>query len=172
MSTANPEHLERFRHYLEQQGLKFTRQRKAIAEAFYGSGKHLSLSELLDMARQQESSIGYATVYRTMKLLADGGLATEHQFADGQARYEPAEEGHHHDHIICIQCGRIVEFEDNVIESRQDSIAERMGFRVAAHRLEIYGDCLREDCAARKGDEVGRVGQDDLASLAGSPDGS
>lgn len=158
MTESPEEQLERFRRYLTRQGLKFTRQRRAIAEVFYASGKHLSLQELLEMAREQESSIGYATVYRTMKLLADGGLAVEHQFADGQARYEPAEEGHHHDHIICVECGRIVEFEDDEIERRQDDIAERNGFRVAAHKLEIYAQCLREPCEFRKKSGRGRLG--------------
>ena len=84
-----------------------------------------------------------------MKLLAEGGLAVEHQFSDGQARYEPFREGHHHDHIICQTCGRIVEFEDGVIEERQEAVAERMGFRVASHRLEIYGDCINTECEFR-----------------------
>ncbi|MBW1877833.1 MAG: transcriptional repressor [Deltaproteobacteria bacterium] len=143
--------MQRFRSYLLRNGLKYTRQRQAIAEVFYRGNKHLSLQELLDLAREREASIGYATVYRTMKLLAEGGLAVEHQFADGQARYEPAEEGEHHDHIICLRCGRIVEFEDPVIESRQNAIASREGFRVSSHKLEIYGECLDTECRDLEG---------------------
>jgi Fur family ferric uptake transcriptional regulator len=143
--------MQRFRRYLLEKGLKYTRQRRAIALAFYRGNKHLSLPELLELAKQREKSIGYATVYRTMKLLAEGGLAVEHQFADGQTRYEPAEEGEHHDHIICVKCGRIVEFEDSVIESRQEAIAAREGFRVASHKLEIYGECLSEECEEGEG---------------------
>lgn len=155
--------VEQFKQYLAKQGLRFTRQRRAIADVFARSGKHLSLQELLELARGEESSIGYATVYRTMKLLADGGLAVEHQFADGQARYEPAAEGEHHDHLVCIECGRIVEFEDDTIERRQDAIAERLGFRVTSHKLEIYGECITEDCPYRDGDGGrGRVHDLDL----------
>lgn len=146
MSLSTRQHLQRFRRYLVRNGLKFTRQRQAIAEVFYQGNKHVSLQELLDLAREREASIGYATVYRTMKLLAEGRLAIEHQFADGQARYEPAEEGEHHDHIICVRCGRIVEFEDPVIEARQNAIAAREGFHVVSHKLEIYGECLDPHC--------------------------
>lgn len=151
---ASPMHvqqLERFREFLAETGLKYTKQRRAIAEVFYASGEHLSLTDLLTRSREHEPSIGYATVYRTMKLLADGGLATEHQFADGHARYEPAHEGEHHDHLICADCGRILEFEDDAIEQIQDRIAAQHGMRVTSHRHEIYAACLTVDCAHRTG---------------------
>lgn len=136
--------MERFRAYLADQGLKFTSQRRAIAEVFFGSDQHLSLTDLLTMARMRQSSIGYATVYRTMKLMSESGLASEHKFAEGQeARYEPAVEGEHHDHLICVKCQRITEFEDEAIEARQALIAERHGFEVTSHRHEIYGICPR-----------------------------
>lgn len=149
MVTKAKDPIEHFRRFLLAQGLKYTRQRQAIARAFYESGTHVSLQELLDLSQANEASIGYATVYRTMKLMVEGGLAHEHQFADGQARYEPEEEGQHHDHIICRECGRIVEFEDPEIERRQDAIAERHGFHVVAHKLEMYADCLRDPCEYR-----------------------
>lgn len=149
MSTSTQAHMERFHAFLAGEGLKVTRQREAIARAFYKSGEHLSLQELLDLARLLEPSIGYATVYRTMKLLADGGLATEHQFADGHARFEPAEDGEHHDHLICLTCGHILEFESDAIEALQDEVAKRYEMRVQSHRHEIYGECLRVDCDKR-----------------------
>ena len=149
MSINTAEKLQRFHAFLAGEGLKVTRQRLAIAEAFYGRGGHLSLQDLLDLARQVEPSIGYATVYRTMKLLADGGLATEHQFADGHARYEPAEEGEHHDHLICLTCGHILEFESDEIEEIQERIADEYKMKVKSHRHEIYAECLRTDCERR-----------------------
>jgi len=141
--------LAQFRDFLSGEGLKLTRQRQAIAAAFYSSGAHLSLQELLDLAREREPSIGYATVYRTMRLMTDGGLATEHQFADGHARFEPAEEGEHHDHLICVTCGHILEFEDDKIEAIQDTIAAAHGMKVQSHRHEIYAECLRPECERR-----------------------
>ena len=141
------EQMDQFRQYLAEQGLKVTTQREAIARVFFSLGKHLSLTELLELARQRHASVGYATVYRTMKLMADSGLANEHKFAEGQeARYEPRVEGHHHDHLICVRCTKIIEFEDDEIERRQDDVARRYGFSVTSHRHEIYGVCA--ECQA------------------------
>lgn len=131
-----------FKSYLSDQGLKFTRQRQAIAEVVFGSDEHLTLNQILERARGEQPSVGYATVYRTMKLLSESGLATEHRFDDGQARYERADDDHH-DHIICGTCGRIVEFEDHEIERRQERIARKLGFKVNSHRHEIYADCIQ-----------------------------
>ena len=135
------EDMEAFRGFLGDRGLKFTRQRRVIAQVLFGSEDHLTLNDILERARAEQASVGYATVYRTMKLMAESGLATEHRFDDGQARYERAGTDHH-DHIICTRCGRIVEFEDHEIERIQDMIAERMGFEVLSHRHEIYGSCV------------------------------
>jgi Fur family ferric uptake transcriptional regulator len=147
LSVAHAEQMEKFRQYLVEQGLKLTQQRQAIAEVFFRGGKHFSLTELLTLARKRQTSIGYATVYRTMKLMAESGLASEHKFVEGQeVRYEPAVEGQHHDHLICVHCGRIIEFEDEEIERLQLVIAARHGFSVTSHRHEIYGACGRSDC--------------------------
>lgn len=132
--------MDAFRGFLTDQGLKFTRQRQVIASVVFTSQEHLTLNDILDKARLEQASVGYATVYRTMKLMAESGLATEHRFDDGQARYERAGTDHH-DHIICTRCGRIVEFEDHEIERIQDAIAEKLGFSVVSHRHEIYGSC-------------------------------
>ena len=86
--------------------------------------------------------VGYATVYRTLKLLKECGLADERHFDDGQARYEPTEEEEqHHDHIICERCGKIVEFDSEEIEKLQERIARFLGFVVSRHRMELYGIC-------------------------------
>ena len=140
---------ERFREYLTDQGLRLTRQREAIAEVFFESTAHLSLLELLELARVRQSSVGYATVYRTMKLLTECGLATEHKFAEGNVRYEPSVQGEHHDHLICVTCGKIVEYEDDEIERLQEELARRHGFRVVSHRHEIYAECVTPNCPER-----------------------
>lgn len=144
------EQIDQFRSYLTTQGLKYTRQRQAIAEVFFDSDAHLSLLDLLERAKVLQPSVGYATVYRTMKLLAESGLATEHKFAEGNVRYEPAIEGEHHDHLICVNCGRIVEVEDQEIERLQQEMAGRLGFKVVAHRHEIYAECQVQDCPERQ----------------------
>lgn len=158
--------LERFKTYLTSQGLKFTRQRQAIAEVFFdASTHHLSLIDLLDLAKARQPSVGYATVYRTMKILAESGLATEHKFAEGNVRYEPAEVGEHHDHLICVNCGRIVEYEDDEIERLQEELARQRGFRVVSHRHEIYAECIVQNCPERKLPQETEVGALRLTGL-------
>lgn len=139
-------HLKRFREELSAQGLKLTSQRRVIAEVFFSGAKHLSLNEILELARREREGIGYATVYRTMRLMAEVGLATEHKFGENQTRYEPTHDGEHHDHLICETCGVIVEFEDPEIEARQERIAADHGFEVVSHRHEVYVRCLPGRC--------------------------
>ena len=93
--------------------------------------------------RSHSAKVGYATVYRTMKLLTDAGLAALRQFGDGQTRYEVAgSQAPHHDHLICMKCGLILEFENHEIEELQDSVAEKLGgFKIMTHKLELYGLC-------------------------------
>ncbi|RMH39795.1 MAG: transcriptional repressor [Deltaproteobacteria bacterium] len=133
----------RWREYLQQNRLNTTQQRELIVDQFLRCRDHVSIEELLAKVREHSAKVGYATVYRTLKLLVDAGLAMERQFGgDGQARYEVA--GEHHDHLICTRCGRIVEFEDAEIEELQERIAERFGFELSRHRHELYGVCA--DC--------------------------
>lgn len=149
--------MARFREHLARQGLRLTTQRRAIAQVFLDGDKHMSLNEIHDVARGRQSSIGYATVYRTMKLLVEGGLATEHKFGENQARYEPDVDGEHHDHLICVECGAILEFEEPRIEEIQERIAAERGFDVVSHRHEIYVKCRPGSC--RKDADLGaRVG--------------
>jgi Fur family ferric uptake transcriptional regulator len=150
--------MDRFREFLGENGLKYTSQRRVIASVFFESGAHLSLAELHALAKQQRAHIGFATVYRTMKLMAESGLAHEHKFAEGHVRYEPA--GDHHDHLICVRCGKIVEYEDPRIEDLQDELAAAHGFRVVGHRHEIYGDCLKPNCP-----ELGREQETNAKAL-------
>jgi Fur family ferric uptake transcriptional regulator len=133
-----------FKDHLRRQGLKSTSQRDDIARVFFESERHISVEELYNAVKQINSKIGYATVYRTMKLLTECGLASERHFRDGEARYEVAAEGRHHDHLICEQCGKIVEFEDGRIDALQAEIARRHGFRFTGSKMELYGLC--RDC--------------------------
>lgn len=151
--TSRATLLKRFREHLEAEGLKMTSQRRVIAEVFFEADKHLSLPEILELTRAKRDGIGFATVYRTMRLLADVGLAEEHKFGENQARFEPAHDGGHHDHLICLECGAIVEFEDPEIERRQERIATERGFEVVSHKHEVYvrctpGRCRRDDASA------------------------
>ena len=130
--------------YLEEHNLKHTKQRDAILEVFLEAPGHVTSEELHRRVREQSPHIGYTTVYRTLKLLADAGLAQERHFDDGVTRYEIDHE--HHDHLVCLDCGRIIEFECEEIESRQSEIAKQHGFRLMRHRHELYGQCA--ECQA------------------------
>jgi Fur family ferric uptake transcriptional regulator len=129
--------------YIAENGLKHSRQRDRIAEAFFAMGGHVSIEELVARVRRLDPRISVATVYRTMKLLADCGLAVPRQFGGGQTRYEAASGRGHHDHLICTSCGEIVEFANEKIESLQALVARRHGFEVESHKLELYGRCAR-----------------------------
>jgi Fur family ferric uptake transcriptional regulator len=132
--------------YLERKGLKFTSQRRVITEAFFDPrvrDQHPSAEELYARVRQRDPRIGYATVYRTLKLLVDCNLASPRQFGDNQTRYEPEVPGEHHDHLVCLDCHAIIEFENEEIEHLQDGVAARLGFSVEHHRMVLYGRCQR-----------------------------
>jgi Fur family ferric uptake transcriptional regulator len=129
--------------YMNEKGLRSTTQRRVIAETFFEGPSHVTIEELLARVRKKDSRIGYATVYRTLKLFTECGIAAERNFGDGPSRYELSDESNdeHHDHLICVECGRIIEFHDARIEKLQESIAGELGFRVRRHRHEIYGEC-------------------------------
>lgn len=103
-------------------------------------GQHVRIEELLKAARKKNPAIGYATVYRTLMLLVDAGVANQRHFRDGKSRFEIAS-AQHHDHLICTECGRIVEFENNTIEDLQERIARKNKFVLTGHKLELYGIC-------------------------------
>lgn len=134
---------QRLAAYIAENGLKHSRQRDRIAEAFFEMGGHVSVEELVLRVRREDPRISVATVYRTMKLLSDCGLALPRQFLGGQTRYEAAAGRPHHDHLICTSCGEIVEFANEQIESLQARVARSHGFEVESHKLELYGRCAR-----------------------------
>ncbi len=130
-----------FKTRISEEGLKTTKQREEILDIFLNSSGHKSLSQIYAQVAKTNPKIGYITVYRTLKLLARLGLATQRKFADGETRYEPSSEGTHHDHLICLDCGKIIEFEDRALEALQNGIARRHRFRISHHRMELYGRC-------------------------------
>jgi Fur family ferric uptake transcriptional regulator len=135
---------DKFREFMLVKGLKSTRQREAILDEFLRLGSHISTEELYLRLRRKNPRIGYATVHRTLKLFAECGIAEQRHFGDGQARYEASDLDEHHDHLICVTCGKIVEFEDQRIERLQEEVARQHGFSIERHRLELYGCC--ESC--------------------------
>ena len=138
-STSERERL--FERFIAARGLKSTRQRSLILETFFGLEGHLSVEELWEHVRKVDSRVSVATVYRTMKLLAESGLASVQNFGDGHTRYEAAVGRMHHDHLICTSCEQIVEFENVEIERLQELVAKKHGFKVTSHKMELHGLC-------------------------------
>lgn len=132
---------KQFHEFAARKGLKSTRQRDIILDGFLSTHDHMSIEDLYLSLRAKFPSIGYATVYRTLKLFAESGIAREIQFGDGQTRYEQAAEGEHHDHLVCTRCGRVQEFSNELIEKLQNEIAQDHGYLVQNHKLELYGIC-------------------------------
>lgn len=133
---------EPWQAYLRRKRLKTTQQREAIVDAFLKTTGHVGLEDLLSSARKKNPGVGLATVYRTVKLLEDAGLAEPRQFGSGQTLYElSGPDGAHHDHIICKECGYVVEFESDEIEEIQTRIAREHGFGLVHHRHELFGLC-------------------------------
>jgi Fur family transcriptional regulator, ferric uptake regulator len=130
---------------LREVGLKVTVPRLRILEMLEGSGtRHLSAEELYRMLKEQGEDIGLATVYRVLTQFEAAGLVMRHHFEGGHAVFE-LQQGSHHDHIVCLRCGHVDEFVDEVIEKRQKQKAEELGYRLAEHSLIMYGQCLRGD---------------------------
>ena len=127
--------------YLTRHSLKQTRQRELIVSYFLKMNKHVAAEDLHETVRGAGHNIGLATIYRTLNLLSDAGLAEQKNFTDGRAVYEVNEPGEHHDHLVCLGCGLIIEFENEEIERLQETIAAYHGFRLESHRLDMFGTC-------------------------------
>lgn len=140
--------------YLAEQGQRLTKQRKVIAETFINAEGHPSVEDIYEKVRGVDESIGQATVYRTAKLLVDAGLVSQSRFKDGSSRYE-AFDRDHHDHLVCLDCGLIVEFHNDIIEREQVRLATSNSFIVEDHEMVIYGRCQLTPCprAREKNDE-------------------
>jgi len=140
---------DKLKTYLVAAGLRQTEQRHAIATTFFSYAGHPNIDELYARIRVTHPSIGQATVYRTLKLLVECGLAHESQFGDGTTRYEATHTDEHHDHLVCVECGHIFEFHNEQIESLQETIAASHGLNVTDHKMVIYGECTRQPCPRR-----------------------
>ncbi len=128
-----------------ERGLRITEQRRVIARVLSESEDHPDVEQLHRRASAIDPKISIATVYRTVRLFEDAGILDRHDFGDGRARYEPAPEAHH-DHLIDVETGKVVEFVDAELELLQRQIAERLGYRLVDHRMELYGVRIdRED---------------------------
>ncbi len=132
---------EIFANYISKQGLRNTQQRDDILAAFFSSEKHITVEELFSVVKTKNPAIGYATVHRNLNLLCECGLADEIKIGKQKARYEPKFGQKHHDHLICLRCGKFTEVINSKIEKLQDKLAEENGFMPVRHKLEIYGIC-------------------------------
>jgi Fur family transcriptional regulator, ferric uptake regulator len=137
-----------FHEHLRRVGLKHTGQRDAILRAFLDTRDHLSTDELFRLVRKKDERIGFTTVYRTLKLLADCGLASEVAFNDGIARYEHQYNRRNHHHMVCTECGRSVEFFSNDIERIEREIGRRHKYLTTRHTFQVYGVC--EACRKKR----------------------
>ncbi|MEL7093661.1 MAG: Fur family transcriptional regulator [Pseudomonadota bacterium] len=122
----------------EAKGLRMTQPRRVIAQVLEDSDDHPDVEELYNRASAVDSGISIATVYRTVKLFEEAGILDKLEFGDGRARYEDAER-EHHDHLIDMNSGEVIEFVDAEIEALQEKIAEKLGYELRGHRLELYG---------------------------------
>lgn len=146
MTTAEPltEEQEVFLKHIQRKGLKRTSQRDLILDVFLRTEEHLSNEDLYRLVQKEDPSVGQTTVYRTLKLLTEAGLAREVRFGDGRTHYEHNYKHQHHDHMICSECGKIIEFYSAELEALQDAMAADHGFEITQHLLRIIGVCA--DC--------------------------
>ena len=128
----------------EEKGLRLTDQRRTIAAVLEESTDHPDVEELYSRASKRDSNISLATLYRTVKLFEDWGMLDKHEFGDGRARYETADRDHH-DHLIDLTTGQVIEFVDKDIEKLQEKIAEKLGYRLVDHRMELFATPLKKD---------------------------
>jgi Fur family ferric uptake transcriptional regulator len=129
-------------------GLKATYPRLRILDLFQHTAQHLTAEDVYRQLTNDEMDIGLATVYRVLTQFEQAGLLERHYFENGKAVFE-LNKGKHHDHLVCLQCGRVEEFYDPEIERRQNLVAEERGFKVKEHALYLYADCQRENCPHR-----------------------
>ncbi|HET8623519.1 MAG TPA: Fur family transcriptional regulator [Gemmatimonadales bacterium] len=143
--------LDRFRQHLREQHLPVTRQRDRIAQAVLLSDEHLSVDTIQRRLHEQGERVGLATIYRTLEVLVGSGLVRAHDFGEGFKRYEPMAQQSGHEHLICVRCGRVVEFQNERLERMLPIIADEHAFQHQRHRVEIHGvcpDCRRRDLGA------------------------
>lgn len=142
-----PDNQEQFKNLLKQNGLKVTTQRVAILEVLNNRpGKHMTAEEIYDYVKKKYPEIGIATVYRTIQMLSELSLIDKLNLDDGYVRYEinrkdRQQASHHHHHLICLDCGNIYAFQDDLLETLEERIKENLGFIVVDHEVKLYGHC-------------------------------
>lgn len=139
---------EIFKQYLKDKGIRHSEQRECILDIFLKVERHLTIAKLYELVRREHRNIGYSTVYRTMKLISAAELAEEVNFGDGVARFEHKYGHQHHDHLICLNCGRFIEAMKPEIEKLQEKLSQEQGFTPMSHKLQILGTC--KQCKAGK----------------------
>ena len=138
-----------FTEFLEKKDLKLTSQRRTILRQAMEAKAHFSAEKLLELSKQADPTTSKATVYRTLALLKESGLLEEQDFGDGKKMYERAQGRAHHDHLICVRCGVIIEFENQKIENLQNTEALKHRFKIVYHSLKLFGFCAK--CHPRGG---------------------
>lgn len=137
----------KFAHFLAHKGLRHTDQRDKVLAVFLGTEKHVTVQELYDLLRKKYKGIGYATVARTVKLMCDSGICRQVDFGDGSLRYEHKYGHEHHDHLICLKCGKFEEIYSPKLERIQNELVKKHGYIQENHKLDIFGLCPR--CAKK-----------------------
>ena len=132
-----------FTEFLAEQGLKLTPERRAVFEAVLETHRHFDAEEMVSIIKEHEKKISRATVYRTLDLLVKGGFVRAMELGDSKKVYEHIIGHRHHDHLICTECGRTLEFDEDVIETLQQQVCERLNFKPHRHSLRIFGVCDR-----------------------------
>ena len=139
-----PGHTETLEEQCVKKGMRMTEQRRVIAQVIEAAEDHPDVEELYRRASAIDARISLSTVYRTLNLFEEAGLVTKHDFKDGRARFEPIPD-EHHDHLIDIRTGKVIEFRNEEIEAIQELIAKRLGYRLVDHRLELYAVPLKTE---------------------------
>ena len=139
-----PTHTETLEEQCTKKGMRMTEQRRVIAQVIEAAVDHPDVEELYRRASAIDARISLSTVYRTLNLFEEAGLVTKHDFKDGRARFEPIPD-EHHDHLIDIRTGKVIEFRNEEIEAIQDVIAKRLGYKLVDHRLELYAVPLKPE---------------------------
>lgn len=141
--SASSREREIFRKYLERRGLKLTAERQALFDELFVRHEHFEADELLVRLRAKHTKISRATIYRTLDLLVDSGIVGRVRIGESGYRYERLRAGEHHDHLICTECGRVIEFYEPRIEVLQDEVCDRHGFLAISHSHQLRGICRR-----------------------------
>lgn len=154
-----------FLEHIQKAGLRKTAQRDLILEVFLRTEEHLSSEDLYWLVQKDDPTVGHTTVYRTLKLLTEAGLAREVRLGDGRTYYEHHHDHEHHDHMICTECGKVIEFFSPELEEMQDLMAEKYNFKPTHHSLRILGFC--EECQQKETHHLSSGAQPRIRVMAG-----